>query len=43
MIRHALSGMITGIVLLGLIVWIFRRQEDKRREANKRNNKKKEF
>ncbi len=32
MIRHALSGMITGIVLLGLIVWIFRRQEDKRRE-----------
>ncbi len=31
MIKHALSGMITGIVLLGLIVLIFRRQEDKKR------------
>jgi len=32
MIKHALSGMITGIVLLALIVFIFRRQEDKRRK-----------
>jgi hypothetical protein len=32
MIRDALSGMITGIVLLGLIVLIFRREEDKRRQ-----------
>jgi len=31
MIKHALSGMITGIVLLSLIVLIFRHQEDKRR------------
>jgi len=31
MIKHALSGMITGFVLLALIVFIFRRQEDKRR------------
>ncbi len=32
MIRQALSGLVTGIVLLGLIVYIFRRQEDKRRK-----------
>jgi hypothetical protein len=32
MIKDALSGMITGIVLLGLIVLIFRRQEDKHRQ-----------
>jgi len=31
-IKHALSGFITGIVLLALIVFIFRRQEDKRRK-----------
>ncbi len=30
MIKQALSGLITGIILLGLIVFIFRRQEDKR-------------
>jgi len=36
MIKHALSGMITGIVLLGLIVFIFRRQEDKRRRNEKK-------
>jgi len=34
MIKHALSGMITGIVLLALIVFIFRRQEDKKRKRN---------
>jgi len=36
MIKHALSGIITGIVLLGLIVFIFRRQEDKRRRNKKK-------
>ena len=34
MIKHALSGMITGIVLLALIVFIFRRQEDKKHKRN---------
>ena len=35
LIARGLSGFITGIVLLALIVFIFRRQEDKRK-----NNKK---
>jgi len=31
LIVRGLSGFITGIVLLALIVFIFRRQEDKRK------------
>jgi len=33
--RNALTGFLTGIILLALIVFIFRRQEDKRREKEK--------
>ncbi len=34
-LRNALTGFLTGVILLALIVFIFRRQEDKRREKNK--------
>ncbi len=36
MIRQALSGFLTGIILLGLIVLIFRKKEN---ESNKNNKK----
>jgi len=39
MLKQALSGLITGIVLLALIVFIFRRQEDKRQEKENEQNK----
>jgi len=32
MAQQALLGLVTGLVLLGAIVLIFRRQEDKRRK-----------
>ncbi len=38
MIKQALLGLTTGIVVMGLIVLIFRRQIDKERE-NKEKNK----
>ncbi len=34
-IKTALSGFVTGIVLLGLIVFIFRKQEDNKRKKQK--------
>ena len=37
MIKQALLGITTGIVLLGLIVIIFRRQIDKKKENQKKN------
>jgi len=37
MIKQALLGITTGIVLLGLIVIIFRRQIDKEKENQKKN------
>ncbi len=36
MIRQALTGLLTGIILLGLIVYIFRKQEDKRHEKQEK-------
>ncbi len=39
-IKQALLGLTTGIVVLGLIVLIFRRQIDKEREReNQKKNK----
>jgi len=32
MVQQALIGFLTGIILLGAIVLIFRKQEDKRRK-----------
>jgi hypothetical protein len=37
MIKQALLGLATGIVLLGLIVIIFRRQIDKEKENQNKN------
>ncbi len=36
-IKQALLGFVTGIVLMGLIVLIFRRQIDKERKKKKDN------
>jgi len=37
MIKQALLGLTTGIVLLGLIVLIFRKQIDKERKNQNKN------